>query len=120
VDKAVTIGAYQMQQYKREWPGGFRKKLSNNVESMWVTRKHIQVSQTKVFNTNLIHSRVISLQASSREIDIKNILSYELAPVPTSIFTELGDMRIAKAKSQLKKLFQKEVSSRYSLKESLL
>ena len=62
----------------------------------------------------MIYSRVIGIQASSRDIDIKKVLSHELAPVPTSMFHDSGAMRICKAKSDLKKRLAKEASSRCS------
>ena len=65
-----------------------------------------------MYDTELIFSRVIGLQASSREVDVKALLSYELSPVPTAMFTETGEMRVAKAKSNLKRVLQKEVSAR--------
>ena len=37
---------------------------------------------------------------------------HELAPIPTSMFDDTGDMRIAKSKSTLKKIIQVEVSDR--------
>ena len=66
--------------------------------------KYIKVGDTKVFNTELIYTRVIGFQASSQEIDIKQLLSYELSPVPTAMFSESGEMKVAKAKSVLKKV----------------
>ena len=41
-------------------------------------------------------------------MDINDVLSHELAPIPTSLFTEVGEMRISKAKSVLKKQLQAE------------
>ena len=71
-----------------------------------------------MFNTTLLFSRVIGLQASSREtIDIRNLLSYELAPVPTSMFTDSGDMRIGKSKAQLKTQLQVDLSTRKASQE---
>ena len=67
--------------------------------------KYTKVSDTKVFNTELIYTRVIGIQASSQEIDIKQLLSYELSKVPTAMFSESGEMKVAKAKSVLKKVF---------------
>ena len=58
----------------------------------------------------------MGLQASSREVDIHDILAHELAPVPTSMFSDSGDMRIAKGKSQLKRLLQKQTSVRHTAK----
>ena len=40
----------------------------------------------------MINSRVIGIHASSRDIDIKKVLSHELAPVPTSMFHDSGAM----------------------------
>ena len=78
------------------------------------SKKHIKVGSQKVCDTSVIYSRVIGIQASSRDIDIKKVLSHELAPVPTSMFYDFGTMRICKEKSNLKKLLAKEASSRCS------
>ena len=43
-------------------------------------RKHVKVTAVKVFDTNLIYSRVIDLQASVRDIAIKDVLGHELEP----------------------------------------
>ena len=64
--------------------------------------KYIKVGDTKVLNTELIYTRVIDIQVSSPKIDIKQLLSYELSPVPTAMFSESGEMKVAKAKSVLK------------------
>ena len=65
-----------------------------------------------MFNTKLIYTRVVGIRASSQEIDIKQLLPYELSPVPTAMFSESGEMKVAEAKSVSKKVLQKEVSSR--------
>jgi len=44
-------------------------------------------------------------------MDIDRVLAHELAPVPTSMFTDMGDMKICTAKSVLKKLLQSTVST---------
>ena len=49
---------------------------------------------------------------SSREVDLTDVFSHELAPVPTSMFEDSGDMRITKSKSTLKRKLQVEQSSR--------
>ena len=73
----------------------------------------MNIGESKVFDTNLIYTRVIGLQISSRETDIDRILAHELAPVPTSMFSETGDMKICTAKSVLKKVLQSTVSTRH-------
>ena len=43
-------------------------------------------------------ARVIALLSSDRDVDVNDVFSYELAPVPTAMFMKDG-MRICKAKS---------------------
>ena len=101
-----------MKEFENGWPKNFNDKLSSVVNTQVESGKYIKVGDTKVFNTELIYTRVIGKQASSREIDIKQLLSYELSPVPTAMFSEYGETKVAKAKSVLKKVLQKGVSPR--------
>ena len=94
---------------ERRLPQGLYESITKKVVTMDHARKHVNVGAVKVFDTNLIYSRVIGLQASGRDIDIEDVLGHELAPVPTSMF---HDTRIAKSKSTLKKILQVEVSDR--------
>jgi hypothetical protein len=48
----------------------------------------------------------------SRDIDLNQVLRYELAPVPTSMFDDKGLLKIPKSKSTLKRKLQVEMSSR--------
>ena len=92
-----------MLEFEKGLPEGFRSKISKKVKTVSDSKKHIKVGSQKVYDTSVIYSRVIGIQASSRDIDIKKVLSHELAPVPTSMFHDSGAMRIYKAKSDLKK-----------------
>ena len=112
VDNAVTIGTEQMKVVESRLPQGLYETITKKVVSMDHARKHVTIGAVKVFDTNLIYSRVIGLQAIRRDIDINDVLGHELAPVPTSMFDDTGDMRIAKSKSTLKKILQVEVSDR--------
>ena len=109
--RAVDIGRAQMHSYEESWPAGFNAPLSKQVITMAVTRKVMRVGSTEVCDLNLIYSRVMGLQ-QSRNIKLCDVLEYELAPVPTSMFDEKGEMRIAKTKSTLKKNLQVEISTR--------
>ena len=66
------------------------------------TKKSIKDGAVKVYDTNLIYSRVIGLRASDRPVDIANLLAHELARVPSPPFTDSGELRRASAKSVLK------------------
>ena len=66
------------------------------------TKKSINIGAVKVYDTILIYSRVIGLQASDRPVDIADLLAHELARVPSPLFTDSGESRTASAKSVLK------------------
>ena len=102
-----------MKQFESKWPEGFDTQSSKVIATQAETKKQLKVGETKVFDTNLIYTRVIGLQASSYDIDINRILAHELSPVPTSMFTDMADMKICTAKSVLKKLLQSTVSTRH-------
>ena len=72
---------------------------------MTVSRKKITVGPGSTFDTALIYTRVMGI-AASRELDLKQVFQHELAPVPTSMFKDNGDMRITKTKSTLKNKLQ--------------
>ena len=57
---------------------------------MATARRGIAIGPKVLYDTQLIFSRVIGLQASSREVDFKDVLSYELAPIPTALFDDSG------------------------------
>ena len=60
------------------------------------TKKSIKVGAAKVYDTN------IGLQASTRPVDVADLLALELVPVPPALFTDSGELRTASAKSVLK------------------
>jgi hypothetical protein len=102
-----------MQTFESTWPKGLYDTIPRKVRTMTVTKNYVAVGEVKVFDIGLIYSRVIGLQASSRQVDIDDVLAQEWAPIPTSMFIETGEMRISKAKSVLKKQLQVEVSARH-------
>ena len=65
--------------------------------------KSICVNDIEVIDTSPIYSRVIVLHLTNVAVKVKNIFRYELAPIPTSIFEDTGDLRAAKSKSNLNK-----------------
>lgn len=81
VDKAIDIGTRQMEEFERKLPEGFYQM---KVETMAVTKKSIKVGDNKVYDTELTYSRVIGLQASSRDVNINEVMSCDLSPVPTA------------------------------------
>ena len=52
------------------------------------TKKAIKVGAVKVYDTRLIYSRVIGVQASDRPVDIADLLAHEHARVPSPLITD--------------------------------
>ena len=59
----------------------------------------------------LIYSRLLCLQ-KVRDVNMKDVLGYELPYAPPSMFDKTGEMRISKAKSTLKTRLQVELTKR--------
>ena len=90
VSDAVAIGETMWNNFEKSWSDGFYGTISKKVTTMAVTNKPVPVGDTKVHDINAIYSSVIGLPASGREIDLKDLFSHELAPVPVAMFNENG------------------------------
>ena len=89
--KAVHIGKNQLVEFEKLLPTGYWKPIERKVKTMAVAKKGIAVGSKVIYDTQLIFSCVIGLQASSREVNFKDVLSYELAPIPTALFDDSGN-----------------------------
>ena len=58
----------------------------------------------------------MGLQATTRDVDFKDVLSYELATISTSLFNNSGDMRLCTLKSEVKKGTHALISERNAMK----
>ena len=76
VDQAVSIGHGHLLEFEKELPTGFWKSIERKIKTMSTARKGISIGPKVLYDTQLIFSRVIGLQASSREVDFKDVLSY--------------------------------------------
>ena len=89
VNKSVEIGQKQLQEFHSSLPDGFRSKIKKEVVTMKVTG---EAKKKKLYNSEIIFSRVMYL-LSADQIEIKDLFTYELAPVPTALFKETGEGR---------------------------
>lgn len=114
VNNAVAIGKTQMESFEASWPGGFHDTIPKLVKTMALSRKHVKMGDTEVFETEIIYARAMCVQSSPQSLDTNILLSHELAPYPTSMFDPNGHMREAKTKSNLKNAIKVEVPSRHA------
>lgn len=112
VQDAVTLGKAQQTEYEASWPQGFQQPLKKAVVTMKEAKKKPRTGPSEQFESGLIFARGLALM-NSREINVKELMSHELAHVPTSMFEEeTGEMRVAKSKSVLKTKLKVEESTR--------
>ena len=74
-----------MLEFEKELPTGFWKSIERKIKTMSTATKGISIGPKVLYDTQLIFSRIIGLQASSREVDFKDVLSYELVPIPSVV-----------------------------------
>ena len=113
VHNSVLLGEKLMRSYEEGWLQSFHKTLTKPTVTMSASRKKVTVGDVGVFDTTLIFSRVLCL-CKVRDIDMKDVIRYELAGVPPSMFDETGELGITQSKSTLKTKLQVEVADQRS------
>ena len=109
-----------MKSFYESLPDGFYEPLLKKVVTMAVAKNSVKVGNVDVLDTTLIYSRVMALKMYNTIIEVKVLFSYELEPLPTSMFDEFGEIRVGKSKAKLRKLLVKEVSARNICKPVLV
>ena len=101
VQNALEIGQQSMHIYEEKLHGGFYSAVRSLIIYMSNKWKHMQIGLKMTYDTEFIFNCTLGLLATG-EIDLQNLFSYELAPLPTSLSTDDGGLRSATAKSKLK------------------
>ena len=99
-----------MKEHERQWPEGLRNTISKKVKTIADGEKIVSMGTDKVYDTTVIYSRVVGMQARSRELDLKKVLRHELAPAPTSMSHNSGAARMCEARIALTKSLARETS----------
>ena len=101
--KLFTVAVLTIKKLKKsiKVPDGFYKPLTVAMLTLKKLKKSIKVKEVEVIDTSFIYSREIAIQLTNEILKVKNAFSFELSPVPTSMFDDIGDMRSAKSKSGL-------------------
>ena len=97
VEDAVQIGEVQLQEFESACPTGFYQTIKRKVITMKEGKKQRGSDPMEQCDSGLIFARVTALM-STRAINLNDVLKYELAALPTSIFDEKsGELRISKS-----------------------
>ena len=111
VEEAVSIGCKRLASFIEKLPGGFYDQISVEVSIMKSDKKGVRIGEFELYNTEAIYARVIGLLATGQTA-LESVLKHELAPFPTAMFEDTGDMRIDHSKSKFKNKLKVEVTSR--------
>ena len=110
-DNAVSLGHQAMENVKGGWPVSFYCPIGKLVVTMDVKKNHMLVGKESVYDQELIYAHVICLLASSREINFNDVLAFELAAYPPSMFNADGKLiNVATSKSTLNHKLQVTIS----------
>ena len=109
-DNAASLGHRAME--KGGWPDSFYCPPGKLVVTMDVKKNHVLVGKECGYDKELIYACVIGLLASSREINFNDVLAFEFAAYPPSMFNADGKMNVATSKSTLKHKLQVTISER--------
>lgn len=99
-----TIGSEQLNQFRASLPTGFNDAIQAKIVTAAKKAKRLKSADGKretrdvgaIFNRLLLMSNI-----SNTPIDMKEVLKYELTPMPLSMFKIDGSPRICKSKSDL-------------------
>lgn len=73
IHNAVKLGQTEMESFKETWPGGFHDTIPKAVNTVSLSRKHLKIDKSKVFDTETIYARAMTLQATSCGIDAEKL-----------------------------------------------
>jgi len=92
VDDSLAIGQEMATQFIADLPCGFHNPIKKKVVTMEAMKKRVKVADATIYNMEQLYGRLLVI-SQSRDIQLSEVFKYELAPVPSSIFDEYGDMR---------------------------
>ena len=86
-------------------PEKFYAPLMKLCTTMNSLMKSIKIDDIEIIETAMIYSRVIAVQLTNDTFNMRDVLKYELSPIPTSMFNDSGDIRTPKNEADLKNAF---------------
>lgn len=103
VHNALAIGECMVAEFKGKLPAGFYKPIQSKVTTMESMKKGIKLGDKTIYDMEKLYGRLLVL-SQKRDITLENLLSFELSPVPPSLFDEYGSLRKGTKSIMLHKL----------------
>ena len=92
VDQSVSIGGIMAAEFTAKLPDVFYVPLKKTVITMEVMKKKMKVGDSSVYDMEKLYARLL-IMSQKRDVELSDLFEYELAPVPTALFDDYGDMR---------------------------
>ena len=91
VHNAVSIGMKMAVDFQGSLPNGFHEPLRKQVTTMETLKKGCKVGNGFVYDMEKLYGRLLVV-SQKRDINLKTLLSYELAPLPPALFDDYGGL----------------------------
>ena len=92
VHNALQIGEAMLSKFKAKLPSGFHQSIRKEVITMENTKKSMKLGDTAVYDPERLYARML-IVSQKRDLNLKDVFSHELCPVPSALFDDYGDMR---------------------------
>ena len=88
---ALQIGKACMEACENKLPQAFCDKISSYVVTLGTPIKWINTGVVTTVDIEVVFNRTLGI-IGSEEFDLHDVFSYELAPIPTSLFLDDGSL----------------------------
>ena len=95
VHNAVAIGESKAAKFKDQLPIGFHNTIHSEVVTMQIMKRGVKVGGKTVYDLEKLYGRLLIL-TQKRKMSLKDVFSYELAPLPAALYDEYGALRKSK------------------------
>ena len=93
VEESLRIGEQKLQEFEAKLPSRFYDPIKQTVKTLNVSRKGLKAGEKNILDPEVVYAQARALRCIDSDFDFESILSYELAPFPTSMFEEEGLLR---------------------------
>ena len=92
VQDALAIGSEQSKQFSASLSSAFHATIKKNVKSMEAMKKAVHVKWKAVYDVETLFCRLLVV-GHQRNMDVADVLQFELSPVPPALIDEYGCLR---------------------------
>ena len=92
VQDALEMGEKMMVDFAAGLPEGIYKPIKSKLTTLESSKKAVKIGNKSIFDMEKFYGRMLVIN-QRRKLSLENRFSYELAPVPASLFDEYGRIR---------------------------